>query len=64
MTTPANPAIADLLSEAATAIDVLADDAVEAGYQTRAERATELAMRLRKAAITLQPKQKKNSRDQ
>lgn len=48
----AEAVIAELLAaleEAQEALDVLADDAMEAGYPSRAENATELAMRARAA---------------
>lgn len=40
-----------LLQEAQEALDVLAQDAEEAGYPVRAESATELAMRIRSAVL-------------
>lgn len=40
-------AVLAALSQAQKAIDVLAQDAEEAGYPARAEEATDLAMRLR-----------------
>lgn len=45
----AAPDMLELLVEAQEALDVLADDAEDAGYHARAEGAAELAMRLRAA---------------
>ena len=45
----AAPDMLELLVEAQEALDVLADDAADAGYHARAEGAAELAMRLRTA---------------
>ena len=47
----AAPDMLELLVETQEALDVLADDAEDAGYHARAESAAKLAMRLR-AAIT------------
>ena len=43
------PDLLAVLIEAQEAIDVLADDAADAGYHARAESAADLAMRLRAA---------------
>jgi len=46
---PVKDSLIALLQESQEAIDVLAQDAEEAGYNARAESATDLAMRIRSA---------------